>query len=113
MHSFRCNFNIFNLEINLNLNILRPSETTADYGVKPQSVEIVQRVRAVRRQVADEETELRRLRELEHETTQLRDKNHGREKDLAVQGAVLKEAQLELRNASIRTQSLNRHVSGF
>ncbi|KAF1751531.1 hypothetical protein GCK72_018085 [Caenorhabditis remanei] len=86
------------------------SETTADYGVKPQSVEIVQRVRAVRRQVADEETELRRLRELEHETTQLRDKNHGREKDLAVQGSVLKEAQLELRNASIRAQSLNRHL---
>ncbi|EGT60291.1 CBN-APE-1 protein [Caenorhabditis brenneri] len=87
-----------------------PSETTPDYGVKPQSVEIVQRVRAVRRQVADEETELRRLRELEHETTQLRDKNYGREKDLTAQGSILKDVQLELRSASMRAQSLNKHL---
>lgn len=83
----------------------------ADYGVKPQSVEMVQRVRAVRRQVADEETELRRLRELEHETAQLQNKNYGRERELNVQGSMLKEAQLELRNASMRAQSLNKHVS--
>ncbi|UMM34854.1 hypothetical protein L5515_007736 [Caenorhabditis briggsae] len=92
-----------------NTQFQMPSETT-DYGVKPQSVEIVQKVRAVRRQVADEETELRRLRELEHETSHLRDKNYGREKEVTVQGSVLKDAQLELRNASIRAQSLNRHL---
>ncbi|CAI2353849.1 unnamed protein product [Caenorhabditis sp. 36 PRJEB53466] len=86
------------------------SETTTDYGVKPQSAEMVQRVRAVRRQVADEETELRRLRELEHETTQLRDKNHGRERELTAQSSTLKDAQFELRNASMRAQSLNRHL---
>uniref|UniRef100_A0A8R1HRR3 SH3 domain-containing protein n=1 Tax=Caenorhabditis japonica TaxID=281687 RepID=A0A8R1HRR3_CAEJA len=78
-----------------------PSETHSD---------MVQRVRAVRRAVADEETELRRLRELEHETSHLRDKNHGRESELAVHSAALKDAQLELRNASMRAQSLNRHL---
>ncbi|CBW44381.1 Apoptotic enhancer 1 protein [Caenorhabditis elegans] len=94
----------------VNAQFQNPSEMIADYGVKPQSVEMVQRVRAVRRQVADEETELRRLRELEHETAQLQNKNYGRERELNVQGSMLKEAQLELRNASMRAQSLNKHL---
>ncbi|CAD6196106.1 unnamed protein product [Caenorhabditis auriculariae] len=72
--------------------------------------EALQKVRAIKRQVADEECELRRLRELEHEAGILRERNGRREKELEKETAVLHEEQLTLRNATLRVQGLTRQL---
>ncbi|CAI5453603.1 unnamed protein product [Caenorhabditis angaria] len=75
-----------------------------------KSAEMLQRVRAVRRQVADEESELRRLRELENETAMLRMRNVTRERELTSEVMKLGEDQAMLRNATLRVQQLTRHL---
>ncbi|CAB3398561.1 unnamed protein product [Caenorhabditis bovis] len=81
------------------------------YQHQQHAVEIVQqRVRAVRRQVADEETELRRLRELERETAILRERNANREHELAAESSKLADEQTVLRNATLRVKSLTKHL---